>query len=500
VDREEAPGDEGPGTGAPERPDLTADLNALAAIRSRRSARDRALPALDALLGPEATADRETRFHERQRLVDAAIAAVADPSHRQAAAVLLGTGPLRWHTLKERGATAAASFNVSWEGYRHRRADGSSLRTDTIDAVATSLRRLAAGADPATPPGGAEPAGASDAAAAREPTAAAGTGGHGGNDGAGGNGSGGGPARGLRRALPSGAERRSGSAAGAVLVGVVALVVLAALAVVWRTTGRSTATPPACDARTYRIGEVGVDQVVADGWVRRFEAFAGTDAARPFRCAGPLRSSSDRIVFQEVTDGVTQRTSALLGVEDDPPGVIVVDSFAIDKILDPGVEGHQLGRPLRRLDLPEPQQAIEFTDGILYREAPSGRPIPLLGRHYEEWQRLGGWEGLGAPVSLLYSKAGVGRVQVFRNGRLVTDFDGTMTNRPNPTPEPPEVLGGVIARVDDGASWWVDAAGTRHWLTSSCAFDMVRRAQGIDATTWDAVDVMGLEIGEEVRC
>lgn len=480
---------------------LASDLRTLAGLRSRTAVRDRTLPALDELLPDDARHDPDGRFAARTTLVDAAVEAVHDHAHREAARCLLASGGQRWRPLKARGGDAGALFGCGWDAYRRRRTSGPSLLDETVAAVAEALRSF--------------PGLVADQATDAGPTV---------DD--------------LPRVVitppshpievpPTATDRRPSrvpALAGAFAVAAIAVAGVVTFAQRGSGTSTEPRTPtatiatPTCGALDYAIGDLPADaDPTLTAWGPRFRDHADADPSVPRRCAAPIVRSGPNVI-QLVNDGDSYTSGALLGHET-PDGEIVVVTLSRAEAATYNAptdeDGPGQGRPrhvglgelVGRDDAADGTQVVRFGDGALVRDRVESPSFPVTGRWHELWLEQGGLDGpLGRPVTWRGLDEAEGLVQQHFTGGVIAASTADADPSVVVTTEDPALRlpdghrNAILVEEPFGTSWYVDPNGVRHWIHAPVHF---RCAEQMNIPIHDRVPpaaVAALEPGESYRC
>ena len=492
---------------------LVDDLRQLITLRTRTSVRDRPFPVLVGLLDPEDRHAPDRRYRALSDLIDTGIDRIDDPAHRRAAAALLGGGDGRWRTVAARGSEAAREFGCGWDAYRRKRASGASQLDDTLEVLAESLRTAAAtGQVPAAVDGDFATLGPTAAGpTATGPTGATST-------------------VVLGPITPGTIEEtepgapthetprrflglRRRDALTAVLV---ILAVLAGAGIAWNARsdhGHSEQAgqvdsgdrPESCDQLTFRPGdksEKADPEITA--WAPRFATTSQDLHDGVGVCAGVMDRLND-LVIQPISDGSPTGVGALIGVEGEPPRVLmlyhreywVYRNFTL-------TFGEIAGSPYRRADRDDGTRVVKLTQGIIVSREHQDAYL-VFGTVYNAWREHGGIDGdMGRPVSNQRDVPDVGRVQDFEHGRVTIDFvDPTIVEWkevPNPAELLPPSIGETVVVADDGSAWWIDASRVRHWLPTTNDFGCVSVLGGPPIRDVPIIAIATLPLGEPSRC
>ncbi len=446
--------------------EIAAALRVLAKLRSRSSVRDRPLSPLDDLLDDLDRNDRERRFHALEREIDAAISRIAAPEYRRSAELLLGSGSSRWRPLAKRGADAGAVFGVGWDSFRRERAEGPSLRDETILAVATELAPKSHRGGDTQPPATESPG----AEAVDQP-----------------------PSRGRRRRQ-------------AVLAGLVLVAVIGVGVAVWP--DRSIPAVE-CFGLTHQPGDV-VDGAPAElkRWAQPFAAAAAELPAAQRRCASLLEARYGRTI-QRIGGGNDAGAGALVGTDATDEVVwLAPDEYTamrvVDEIAPP--PDRRLGDPLRRSEARDDLAVVEFTNGAIISPRQESPAFVLVGNFWRKWDGLGGLDGPGRPLTHAYDRPGFGRIQEFESGTLIAGYErgAGLDWIPNPDPGadlPEDVTMVVITATDRAVSWFIDADSVAHWLpTGTDATCALESHDAPHLREVPAATIATLPLGEPFRC
>lgn len=491
--------------GLPPPKDVTADLRALVGLRSRTSARERSLPGLDALLAPEDLVDLDTRYLARQGLIDNAIEAMIDHGHQAAATHLLSVGPLRWQPLTRRGSAAASVFGLGWDGYRRKReSTGTSLLEETLAALTTAIVQLspvdtvaAPTREPGTEPdpepkddlgGKANVEDADIYITELQPVDDADL---------------------LTDDQPR--PRRSRAALGLIIL--VVVLTVAGIAAAWP---KRKSDPPLragsrelCGTLNFEPGD-GPNDPALNRWRQPFREASRRFGTDNFVCgskmsAKTVASTGESFIYQEFSTSFSSPTTILAGSTSVPGHVIWLDDrewTALRHDNDANPE-RTLGVPQQRIDLPQPQLAVQFSHGITYRESPNAPVAILAGSFYEFWKSKGGFNGvLGAPLTSA-SDLGLqeGRSQPFAKARLTRPYkrgSGFAIKRYTPAESQLGDATETLVNVEFKTSWWIDSKGVRHWIVNECSYRTLEVTRNAPSVGRSSVALQDLPIGEEI--
>lgn len=482
---------------------LADELRQLMALRSRSSVRDRACPELDGLLRADELRSRDTRYAALARLLDEAIDAIGDQSHRSAAAALLGSGEGRWRTVAQRGSEAAAAFGCGWDAYRRRRTSGTSQLDDTLTALAETLAVVAgrAGADlpAADVEAGPEPRSRPVAQtrpeispvvigvepAAGEPTEPAK------RDGA--------------QPAPAWPSTRSRVPRYALVTAGVAL--LAAFVGFQHLTAAAdseAADEGICSLLPGQVGDLPEGaSAEMEVWSARFRAFARTLPTESTRCAGTMQWEHG-LVIQPVAAPNPLGVGAIVAGDEPGSKLVYLNHLEyrsyrthLDRY---GVE--MLGIPLNRADRDD-ATLVMLSRGALVGEAPPVSFV-VMGAVWQRWMERGGLDSdMGLPISVVRDD-GSERIQDFENGRLVIDLADPDQVRWEPFTNPaaalPEDIRGSLLQAEDGTSWYVDRDLVRHWVPTTSDYGCTSSLGTSQHIEVPAQAIATLTAGDPLRC
>jgi len=494
------------------------------ALRSRSTVRNRPFPALFSLLEPGDLENRDVRYQSLSDLLDRAADTIPEHEHSQAARALLGSGPGRWRTVSQRGGDAAANFGCGWDAYRRRRTNGTSQLDDTLDAltlallapVSTGPEELEGGFEGeeapnrGTPPdpdiipvsigiGSAEPSGSNDPNDPHDPANPNDA--HTRDDDGANDDTADDDAAPAQSSGSRSNRRRRLVAALVILFAVVTVGAVAAWVLTRDDRPSASATAPtdpanptqpadsepneACELLTHEVGDL-PEQADAElkEWSPRFRELASTLPAGTTACAG-LMEHNVGLVVQPVSADRGRGIGAIVSSPVGEPHAVHLRHQEywnyISSVQNSGSD--MVGVPIDRADRPDGTQVVEFTRGTMVGENTDPPSFLVYGPAWDEWQRRGDLDGpMGRPVTFIYDKPGVGRVQEFTGGQLIVDY-ATAKIRwepvANPASELPYPLTDSVLRSDDATTWFVDDEGHRHWIPTNNDFNCATRS-GLD--------------------